>query len=82
MLCQLSIPLLVSEVSPCLLVTKVSPCLSPNLLKQGRYVSVVHLLTRAVRSGAAGAARAAPLFMETFVIIARVHTLLSGATPH
>ena len=37
---------------------------------------------RAVRSGAAGAARAAPLFGAKFVIIARVHSLLSGATPH
>jgi len=36
----------------------------------------------AVRSGAAGAARAAPLFVAKFVIIARVHSLLSGATPH
>jgi len=39
-------------------------------------------LNRAVRSGAAGAAPAAPLFVEKFVIIARVHSLLSGATPH
>ena len=36
---------------------------------------------RAVRGGAAGAARAAPLFVEKFVIIARIHSLLSGATP-
>ena len=35
---------------------------------------------RAVRSGAAGAAGAAPLFVAKFVIIARVHSLLSGAT--
>ena len=39
-------------------------------------------LYRAVRSGAAGAARAAPLFAEKIVIIANVHSLLSGATPH
>ena len=42
----------------------------------------VHCQIRAVRSGAAGAARAAPLFMEKFVIIARDHSLLSSATPH
>ena len=39
-------------------------------------------MCRAVRGGAAGAARAAPLFGAKFVIIARVHSLLSGATPH
>ena len=42
------------------------------------------LSCRAVRggaAGAAGAARAAPLFVEKFVIIARIHSPLSGATP-
>ena len=37
---------------------------------------------RAVRSGAAGAARAAPLFVAKFVIIVRVHSVPSGTTPH
>ena len=36
---------------------------------------------RAVRGGAAGAALAAPLYAEKFVIIASSHSLLSGATP-
>ena len=39
------------------------------------------VISRAVRGGAAGAARAAPLFVENFVSIARIHSLLSGATP-
>ena len=32
-------------------------------------------------AGWRGAARAAPLFVAKFVIIARVHSLISGATP-
>ena len=46
------------------------------------YLDHLEIGGRAVRSGAAGAARAAPLFLEKFVIIARVHSLLSGTTPH
>ena len=42
---------------------------------------VCSAICRAVRGGAAGAALAAPLFAEKFVIIARIHSLLSGATP-
>ena len=43
------------------------------------YVCVCVYVCRAVRNGAAGAARAT---VEKFVIIARVHSLLSSATPH
>jgi len=50
-----------------------------TLVLKGAQQITMYTHNRAVRSGAAGAARAAPLFMAKFVIIARVHSLLS---PH